>query len=414
MKSGLIDPYSMVGQTMTDHEGSFVVENDRAERVKLATDYIGKRLATLNGEVKLYAERKVDPAYLVGRADMKGTVDVTIIAPLHRVVEIIDFKDGMDPVDAVGNEQMEIYALGVLAECQTPVNMPYPYDTVTMTIIQPKMRVKNLPPITSDTVTVQHLLGIVGQVVVEANATDQSDAPFAPGEKQCKYCTAKGQCAAQAKASLEGVGIMFPAITQQMELPPFMMAAQPAAMVGGVEAQVLDMVQQSAEKDPTKMTNDQLAQIKEAAPLLRQLLESVDEEILSRLKKGQAVKGFKVVNGRGARAWALPEDEMEKKLIGMGIPKAAIYETKMVSPAKAEKLVWEKTTKGETVRKSLSEHQLKMLEKEYIVTTAGAMTVAPETDSRPAVTLDASPLFSAVEQQPALPASLADVPDWMK
>jgi hypothetical protein len=86
----------------------------------------------------------------------------------------------------------------------------------------------------------------------------------------------------------------------------------------------------------------------------------------------------------------------------MGIPKAAIYETKLVTPAKAEKLSWEKR---DGTKKQLSKKQLDRLN-EYITKMAGKLTVAPESDSRPAVTVDAAPLFSAVKSEPDLPAWL--------
>jgi hypothetical protein len=38
---------------------------------------------------------------------------------------------------------------------------------------------------------------------------------------------------------------------------------------------------------------------------------------------------------------------------------------------------------------------------------AGKLTIVPESDSRPAVVLNAAPMFSAVEEVPALP-------DWLK
>jgi hypothetical protein len=77
-----------------------------------------------------------------------------------------------------------------------------------------------------------------------------------------------------------------------------------------------------------------------------------------------------------------------------------------VSPAKAEKLTWEKTKAGEKVKVQLTERQLKTLESEYITKLAGKLTIVPESDSRPAVVLNAAPLFGAVEEVPALPAWL--------
>jgi hypothetical protein len=163
-----------------------------------------------------------------------------------------------------------------------------------------------------------------------------------------------------------------------------------------VVTQTLDVAQQSADKDPSSMDDAQIRQIMEAAPLMRQLLEGVEKEALRRLESGQTIPGLKLVHGRGSRAWALPEAEMAEKLVKMGIPKTAIYETKLVSPAKAEKLTWEKR---DGTKVTLTERQLKRMDQEYVSKLAGKLTVAPESDGRPAVVMNAAPLFSAVEAE---------------
>ena len=168
----------------------------------------------------------------------------------------------------------------------------------------------------------------------------------------------------------------------------------------------MDVAQQSADKDPTTMSDEQIRQIMEAAPLMRQLLEGVEKEALRRLEAGIPVPGLKLVHGRGSRAWALPEEEMAEKLIKMGIPKGAIYETKLVTPAKAEKLTWEKR---DGTKMQLSERQLKTMDREYVVKMAGKLTVVPESDSRPAVITNAAPMFSAVEAAPAAES----LPSWL-
>ena len=168
----------------------------------------------------------------------------------------------------------------------------------------------------------------------------------------------------------------------------------------------LDVAQQSADKDPTTMSDDQLRQIMEAAPLMRQLLDGVEKESLRRLKAGQSIPGLKLVHGKGSRAWSLSEAEIAEKLQKMGIPKSAIYETTLVSPAKAEKLTWEKR---DGTKMQLSERQLKTMDQEYVVKMAGKLTVVPESDSRPAVVTNAAPMFSAVEAAPAAES----LPSWL-
>jgi hypothetical protein len=372
-----IDPMTQVGAKFEDHEGDFVVHQDRAERVKLAYDYIMER--SVGGMLPVISESKVEPAFLLGRSDLSGTVDVQILG--GDTLELIDYKDGMGIVSAEGNLQLEQYAYGVLAGYKLPVNGAYPFEYVKMTIIQPKLALRGLNPITSHIVTVRSLLDNLGTIVAQAAATDKPNAPLVPGEGQCKFCRAKGSCSALASNVMKEVGIMF----------------QP------VVTQTLDVAQQSADKDPSTMDDAQIAQIMEAAPLMRQLLEGVEKEALRRLEAGQSIPGLKLVNGRGSRAWVLPEAEMAEKLVKMGIPKTAIYETKLVSPAKAEKLTWEKK---DGTKVTLTERQLNRMEQEYVSKLAGKLTVVPESDGRPAVIKNAAPLFSAVQTPAELPAWL--------
>ena len=374
------DAAEYIGLTLKDHEGLFTVDKDRAARVQIALDYIDKKVVTTFEECTILSESRVDPAFLLGRNDLSGTVDVQILN--SDTLELIDYKDGMGVVSADGNLQLEQYAYGVLAGYKLPINGTYPFKYVTMTIIQPKLALRGIQAVSSKTVTVASLMENIGTIIKQAAATDQPDAPLVPGESQCKFCRAKGSCAALASNVMKEIGIMF----------------QPAVM------QPLDMAQQSANKDPSTMDDGQIAQIMEAAPLMRQLLEGVEKEALRRLESGGTIPGLKLVNGRGSRAWALPEAEMAEKLVKMGIPKGAIYETKLVSPAKAEKLTW---AKRDGTQVQLTERQLKTMENEYVAKLAGKLTVAHESDSRPAVIKNAAPLFSAVEVVPALP-------DWLK
>ena len=380
IKGEPVDPMTFVGLPMQDDDGEFVVDAGRAERVKVAYDYIMER--SMNGLFKVISEQRVDPQHLLGRSDLSGTVDCQIIGPDW--IEIIDYKDGMGVVSAEGNMQLEQYAYGVLAGYKLPINVEYPVKRIIMTIIQPKLALKGMKPITSFERDVRDMLTNMGTIIVQAAATDAPDAPLVPGESQCKFCRAKGSCAALASNVMKEVGIMF----------------QP------VVTQTLDVAQQSADKDPAQMDDAQIRQIMEAAPLMRQLLEAVEKEALRRLEAGTPIPGLKLVHGRGSRAWALPEEEMAEKLVKMGIPKTAIYETKLVTPAKAEKLTWEKR---DGTKVSLTDRQLKRMEQEYVTKLAGKLTVVPESDSRPAVITNAAPMFSAVEA--ALAAE--SLPSWL-
>ena len=64
---GLSDPMDQVGEVFADDDGSFVVDADRAARVKIAVDYIMER--SMNGLFKVISEQRVDPQHLLGRDD---------------------------------------------------------------------------------------------------------------------------------------------------------------------------------------------------------------------------------------------------------------------------------------------------------------------------------------------------------
>ena len=272
--------------------------------------------------------------------------------------------------------------------------MTQPYDTVRLTIIQPKLALKGLSPISSHDMSIHELLRKVAFYSKAARDADQPDAPLVPGEAQCKYCRAKGGCSALAGSVMKEIGVMFQPVAPVAPSPVEAPVAQ---------AETLDMAQQSADKDPATMSDDQIRQIMEAAPLMRQLLEGVEKEAQRRLESGKSIAGLKLVNGRGSRAWSLDEEAIAGKLVKMGVPKGEIYITKLVSPAQAEKLSW---TKRDGTKVTLTDRQLKTMNTEYITKMAGKLTVAPESDSRPAVTMDASTMFQAVPEAPALPSWL--------
>lgn len=345
-----------VGQTLKDHDGEFKVDADRAERVQFALDYVSGSVGTV------ISERRVHPDSLVGRDDMSGTVDIQVVADDN--LEIIDYKDGMNPVVAKDNHQMEQYAVGAIAEMQTQGKLAPLY--VTCTIIQPKLRMKGLSGIDSHTYTLGELMVIKGKLIAEAAATDAPDAPYNPGESQCKYCAHGGACTARTTQALSNAGISFAN---------------------------LEVVEQTASKEPTTMTDKQLREVLEAAPLLRQMIEAAETEALRRFEAGQEIDGLKAVRGRGSRSWMYEDDAMEEHLKKAGVPKSAIYKTTMISPAQIEKVRWSK--RDGTVCQ-VTPAKLLQLQETCVKKSDGKIQIVASADPRPSVTLSAAALFGAV------------------
>lgn len=363
------DPKDFIGHTIKDHDGEFTVDADRAERVQFAIDYIQSRIK-LDPLCRVIAEKRVNPESLVLRDDMSGTVDIQIISGNGESIEIVDYKDGMGVVEAAGNPQLEQYGVGVIAEKLTAGELAPMY--IRLTIIQPKLRTKGMAGIVYSDTTLGALMIAKDKMIVEGAATDAPDAPLVPGESQCKFCAHKGACSALAGQAMAASGVVF---------------------------QNLDVSKQASDKDPSTMSDKQIVEIMEAAPLLRQMIEAVEAEAQRRLEAGVVIDGLKMVNCRGARSWNLTDDEIAAKLKKMGVPKDAIYESKLVSIAKAEKLSWKKG--DETVK--LSDRQIKQLG-EYVSSIVGKPTIALASDARKAVTISAAAMFPAVE---------LSIPSWL-
>lgn len=372
------------GQEMEDHEGLFTITPAMIERVQFALTYIKERAAAA-GTTPI-TETRVHPDGLTGRDDLHGTVDVQI--PGSLVYEIIDYKDGMSPVDAKDNPQLEQYALGVLASLDQD-KLPKSFQ---LTIIQPKMRLKGMSGISTWNISTAGLMReVLPTIIAQAAATEAPDAPLTPGEAQCKYCKAKATCPAIANKSMEAMGLMFQAnATTEVVTEP------------------LDLAHQAANKNPASMGDHELRQIMDAAPLLEGFLKSVKAEVKARLDRGQAVPGYKLVQGNGSRAWKLEHAEMEKKLTTtLKIPKAALYRQVLPTPAALKALTWEKD--GTTHQ--LSAEQIKRVENEWVAYTPGGLVVAPEGDSRPAVARDFSSMFGSVPVE-ATPVVAAPAPSF--
>lgn len=373
IEKNLKDAKTLIGDKMMDGDGEFTVDSARAERVAFAMSYLDSRLEALGTGTNMYSEVKVDPAPIFSRSDLRGTSDVIIIN--NDTVEIVDYKDGMGVVSADANLQMDQYAWGVVAQLGA-----VPQKTIRMTIIQPKLREKGLVGVSYVEMTMDEFTAGKEKLMKEAAATDSPDAPFVPGDAQCKYCRHKGACTALSDQTMAAMGLSF---------------------------EKLDIVQQSADTEPIELSDAKIREILEAAPLIRQMLDGVEKEALKRLENGKSIEGLKLVQGRGSRAWGYPEDVIAEKLKKMGLPKDALWKTTLVSPAQVEKVVWKKR---DGTQKQLSDKQLKLIAEEYVTKSTGKLQVAPVADSRPAVVRDVSSMFGAV----GVVAPVVELPDWLK
>jgi hypothetical protein len=308
-----------------DETVRWLVTDDMADYVQTYVDFV--REAT--GGNTLLVERRVPIGHATGESGATGTSDAVILDAVAKRITVIDLKYGMGVrVDADGNEQAQMYALGALEE----YGIACDFETVEWIIHQPR-----LGHISRAECSVEELR--VFEKEVENAAFDarvaQNEANqhwpeggwagsfLNPGEKQCRFCKAKATCPA--------------------------LRAEVAEIVGGGSAATVDDFAQFMPETVDMQTGDNYLPIAMSkVGLVEDWCKAVRAEVERRLLAGQKVDGFKLVEGkRGARKWT-DEGAAERTLKGMRIKQAEMYKMSLISPTQAEKLLkstpqrWEK------------------------------------------------------------------------
>lgn len=289
-----------------------------------------------------------------------GTADV--IAICNDELVVVDFKNGSGvPVPAEGNEQMLCYAAGALDLYESVADI----ERVRMVISQPKVSASPSEWVLSVDELNDRMRELAAQAKrCTAALEDQSPAWKAiylePGDKQCRWCLAKATCPALRDHVSASVGDMTAAHPSEFDaLEPRL---TPPADTGISEDQWLAVCMAKAD-------------------LIEDWVRSVRAEVERRLLAGSPVNGFKLVQGRrGARAWRDASAAESYLRNTVRLPAEKAFESKLISPTSAEKLV----KAGD-----LTDRQWAKLT-EFVHQPEGKPSVAPATDPRPAI--DVSPV----------------------
>lgn len=250
-----------------------------------------------------------------------GTGDCIIVS--DNVLEIIDFKYGKGVrVEAAGNPQMKLYALGAYLEYNTLFDI----DSIRMTIFQPRLSGVQ----SSDEITVKELLEWAEKYVKpRAKLAYKGEGEFAPSEEVCKFCRAKAQCKARADKNLK----LFD------EAP-----------------------------DVLLLTPEDAGKILEQAGDIQSWLADLESLVSSTLLAGQPVEGWKMVEGRSNRRFA-DDLKVVDAMKAAGYDESLLYERKLITLTQMEKDFGKKAV-AETLG-------------ELIVKPQGKPTLAPAKDKRP-------------------------------
>ena len=301
------------------------------EDVQVYTDYVKSRFADARrrdpGAV-IGIERKVRFDHYV--PDGYGTADAVIIG--SGVMEVLDLKFGRGVrVDASGNPQIRLYALGALWE----YDLLYDIDAVHMTIVQPRVP----DGITSDVRSVEALETWGEQYVrPRAELASQGAGELQAGD-HCRFCKHRHHCRARAEMARE-------IIREDFALR-------------------------------TTLTPDEMGRaLTEAEPYLA-WIRDLQDTALHDVLQGKAVPGWKAVEGRSTRKYGDP-DKIAQALEQAGC--TGIYEPRTLLGLTAlEKVVG---------RKRFAE-----LAGEYIVKTPGKPTLVPDSDPRAPIMEDSKTAF---------------------
>ena len=302
------------------------VDQEMVEHVQGYVDYV------LSFDGELLPEQQVDFSPWV--PDGFGTSDSIVIG--ETTVRIIDLKYGKGvPVYAENNSQGMLYALGVYNDFGYLLDGQ---DTFIVDIYQP--RIGNFSQFE---ISLMDLLKWGEWVKLQADLALSKDAERVPGDKQCLWCKAKGDCKA------------------------LMNYTQKIIMADFDDLSALD--------DPDSLSKEQKRLVIENRPLIESWLKSVEHSVTALLLDGGKFAGFKLVEGRSNRKWS-NEEEAQKVLLSVKSDDE-IFTKKLISAPQAEKLLGKKD---------------KDLISDLIIKPEGKPTLAPESDKRPAIG-DVSGLF---------------------
>lgn len=293
------------------------INKEMLECAGVYSDYIHEQIQS--GAATMLLEQRVDFSPWVPEGF--GTADCILIQ--GDTMDVIDYKYGKGvAVSAEDNPQMKLYGLGALND----FGFAYDIKTVRLHIFQPRMNNISVFELSAD-----ELLAWGEKIKPIAEKAAKGKGKYNAGE-HCRFCPHAGKCRTLTKVCTEYVE------THGLKAPVKVLAPW------------------------------EVAEVLKLEPLVSLWLRRVKDHALTSLLNGEEIPGYKVVEGRGSRAWT-DEIEVAYKLKEAGYPPEDITKTELLSVAQMEKTIGKK--------------QAAEILDGLIIKKSGAPTVAPETDKRP-------------------------------
>lgn len=290
------------------------------EMDKYVTDYVCYvcDIYELEEGAKMNIERKFDLTQYV--PECFGSCDCDIVG--KTVLNIIDLKYGKGiQVDANGNSQLMMYAIGVLNSLEPQHRAKI--GKVRMHIAQVRLGDYSVFEMTARDLT--HWAIHVLRPTAEKAFSGQGETKVGA---HCKSCKFKAQCRAQRDA-----------LVNEFE----------------------------AHRETKALSLEEIGEILNKADMFTDWLASVKRFAMSEVLSGKHVNGWKLVEGRSARV-IKDEAEALKRLTDAGFDREALINTKIKGIGDLERTVGKKP--------------LAVLLDGVIIKPQGAPTLAPESDKR--------------------------------
>jgi hypothetical protein len=223
-----------------------------------------------------------------------------------------------------------------------------------------------------------------------ARATDDPDAPLIPdgnGKGHCRWCNHRDNCTAQSDQSLIKVKDMNNELISN-DSGLFSLIGSPVEVIKA-------------------LPDEKLTELYDAAPGIMKIFEHVAEELTTRTET-KGVNGFEMAEGRGSNVWALPEEDIIKKLKtrqtvdGKRMSLDDVCPRKLITPAvalkhgKLSKAVRDKIEKDLVVFKASDKKSLKRVAFNNAVKDAKEL-FAGVSDNIPTLSFDDLPQKSETE-----------------
>jgi hypothetical protein len=328
-----------------------LVTEEMCEHVQVYVDAVREVAGSDDGSTMLL-EHRFNLADFNPPGPMYGTSDAIVYTPLDLTLHVFDLKYGQGlVVEVEGNPQLQYYGLGALLEFER--RMPHlrgKIKRVVLHIVQPRAEHSDGKHRTCE-MEYFDLLAFGKNLLDLAALTQEPDAPLEAGS-WCRFCPAKGVCPEKKEAAMAVARVEFEALPANV--PP-----APASLPVEVLGDILDN-----------------------ADILEDWLKGVRAHVMRLLENGHDVPGWKMVPKRASRKW-VDEKETARYLAAEGFELDEITEVKTRSVAQIEKLM---------------KKEGKKLPKDMFTKKSSGNTLAPDSDSRPAVVSDPAASFAAEPQ----------------